>query len=70
MQQKKEKINFSKLLGELETLTHELEADTPDLAEAVKKFERGLAIAQELKTYLTETEASITVLKKKFTLDS
>ncbi|MFC1687314.1 exodeoxyribonuclease VII small subunit [Patescibacteria group bacterium] len=58
--------NFSKLFDELEKITKEFETGSVDIDEGIKKFERGLEIANKLKIQLQEVENKIETIKKKF----
>ena len=50
------KLNFAESLKELEDIAEWFERDEVDLEEGLKKFERGLELAQVLKKRLTEVE--------------
>lgn len=62
--------NVGKLFEELEAITQELDSDELDLDVSLKKFERGLAIAAELKERLRDVEQKVETIKKKFASDS
>lgn len=59
----KEKINYSDALKELEEITHYLESSNVDLDEAIKKFERGNFLAQEIQKQLEKAENKIKTIK-------
>jgi len=55
---------------ELERIVQELETDKVDLEESIKKFERGLELADLCKKRLTEVENKVVEIKKKFGVSS
>lgn len=63
---KKTGFNFQKRYETLEKITSDFEAGNYGLETGLKKFEEGLKIAQELKTYLEEVEHSIKTIKGKY----
>ncbi|PIY95917.1 MAG: exodeoxyribonuclease VII small subunit [Candidatus Kerfeldbacteria bacterium CG_4_10_14_0_8_um_filter_42_10] len=62
----KSKLNFAEAFAELEKITEEFENETVDLESGLKKFERGLELASELKARLKEVENKVEIIKKKF----
>lgn len=62
----KKQLTFSEAFQELEELTKWFETEEIDLDEGLKKFERGLELAQICKKKLAEVENKVTTLKKKF----
>lgn len=60
----KKDFNFTQKFNELENITQELESGNLDLDASLKRFEKGLKIAAELKKRLREAENKIRVLKK------
>lgn len=62
----KKQLKFAEAFEELEKLTEWFETEDADLDEGLKKFERGLELAQICKTQLAEVENKVTTLKKKF----
>lgn len=60
------KFNFTKTYTELEAIVKEFEAERVDLDEGLKKFERGLVLAKQLKDKLKEVEQKIEQIKVKF----
>lgn len=58
------KIDYRKLTEELENILTNLQSDDLDIDEAVKAYERGMAVADELETYLKEAENKVTKLKQ------
>lgn len=63
---KKIGFDFQKQYETLEKITADFEAGKYSLEVGLKKFEEGLKIAQELKTYLEEVEHSIKTIKGKY----
>ena len=63
---KKATFDFQKQYDALEQITSDFEAGKYNLETGLKKFEEGLKIAQELKTYLEEVEHSIKTIKGKY----
>lgn len=59
-------FDFAKAMAELEEIADFLESDDIDLAQAIKKFERGAQLAVQLKTYLAHAETKIQTIKKNF----
>lgn len=67
MTAKKKDIDFSKGFQELEDITRWFDSqETLDLDAGLKKFERGLELASELKKKLTEVENKVEEIKQKF----
>lgn len=62
----KKQPSFAEAFAELEELTQWFETEEVDLDEGLKKFERGLELAQVCKKKLGEVENKVTTLKKKF----
>ena len=60
------KTTFAEAFTELETITEWFETQDVDLDEGLKKFERGLELAKQLKQKLAEVENTVVTLKKKF----
>lgn len=64
---KKKDIDFSKGFEELEDITRWFDSqETLDLDAGLKKFERGLELACELKKKLTQVENKVEEIKQKF----
>lgn len=57
---------FGEAFGELEKITEDLESDTLDLDKAIEKFERGLLLAQQLKSRLQSVEQRVEKIRRKF----
>ncbi|MDQ5952261.1 MAG: Exodeoxyribonuclease 7 small subunit [Patescibacteria group bacterium] len=62
----KKSPSFAEAFTELEEITSWFETSDVDLDEGLKKFERGLELAQACKTKLAEVENKVVDLKKKF----
>jgi exodeoxyribonuclease VII small subunit len=60
------KSSFAEAFQELEDITAWFETAEVDLDEGLKKFERGLELAQICKKKLAEVENRVVDLKKKF----
>lgn len=64
------KVDFAKAFTELESITEWFETEEQlDLDEGLKKFERGLVLASELKKKLSEVENKVQEIKSSFELD-
>ena len=59
-------FDFAKSMAELEKIVQDLESGEIDLDVALKKFERGAEVAQDLQNYLEKTELKINTIKAKF----
>ncbi|HBO99800.1 MAG: Exodeoxyribonuclease 7 small subunit [Candidatus Uhrbacteria bacterium GW2011_GWF2_41_16] len=66
MATKAKTISFAKAFEELESITEWFEKGEVDLDEGLKKFERGLELAQSCKTKLAEVETRVREIKQKF----
>ncbi|MEK7183264.1 MAG: exodeoxyribonuclease VII small subunit [Patescibacteria group bacterium] len=62
----KKSASFADAFQELEEITAWFETAEVDLDEGLKKFERGLELAQVCKKKLAEVENQVIDLKKKF----
>ncbi len=62
----KKQTSFADAFQELETITAWFETAEVDLDEGLKKFERGLELAQMCKHKLAEVDNKVVDLKKKF----
>ncbi len=60
------KQSFADAFAELEAITEWFETQDIDLDEGLKKFERGLVLANELKTKLAAIENTVITLKKHY----
>lgn len=54
-----QEFDFSKAYHELEELVAEFEKGEIEIDQALPKFERGVKLAQELKTYLKTVENKV-----------
>ncbi len=59
-------FDFSASMKELEEIAAYLERSDVDLDEAIKRFERGAALAGQLKQYLQQAENRVSQLKEDF----
>jgi exodeoxyribonuclease VII small subunit len=59
-------FNFEKALKELENITQWFESSDADLDQGLVKFERGMELAQQLKTHLDEVENRVEKIKMRF----
>lgn len=60
------KKSLSDLQTELESVINWFESDEADIDQAEAQYQRGLEIAEELKSRLEETKNNITKLKQTF----
>ncbi|MGH7196266.1 MAG: exodeoxyribonuclease VII small subunit [Candidatus Saccharimonadales bacterium] len=60
------KKKLSDQLTELDELLAWFDQDDIDLDEALKKFDQGVALAEDIKKHLAQLENKITVLKERF----
>lgn len=64
---KKTEFHFAEAFQELEDLTQWFDSqEQVDLDEGLKKFERGLVLASELKKKLQDVEQKVEEIKAKF----
>lgn len=56
---KSQKTDYKKLSAELDEILAKLQSPDLDVDEALKAYERGVAITKELETYLKEAENKI-----------
>jgi exodeoxyribonuclease VII small subunit len=61
-----QKFNFEQALKELESITQWFESSDADLDQGLVKFERGMELAQQLKTHLGEVENRVEKIKMRF----
>lgn len=59
-------FNFEAALAELEQITQWFESSDADLDAGLKKFERGLELAAELKEHLASVENRVEKIKARF----
>lgn len=60
----KKPINYRELSSELDTILGRLQTEELDIDDAMKKYERGVAIVAELEAYLQQAENKIVKIKK------
>lgn len=60
--------NYKQLSAELAEILSRLETGDLDIEEAVKSYEQGLRIVQQLETYLKNAENTVTELKASLTV--
>lgn len=63
---KKPTIDYASLKAELDSVLAELQREDLDVDIALKHYERGLELVQQLETYLTTAENRVTELKARF----
>jgi len=63
--QTKKDFDFAKSYKELEKIADEFESGELSLEDGLKKFEKGLEIAEECKKYIQGVENKIIEIKKK-----
>ena len=56
---------FEKTLQELETLVNRMESEALPLEEALKQFEKGVALTQTCQKALTEAEQKVKLITQK-----
>lgn len=61
---KDKNMNFTKSYADLQKIVEWFERDDLDVEEGIKKFEEGMVLVKELKTYLQSMEVRIVELKK------
>lgn len=62
----KDKKTFQEQFKALQKIVEEFEKGNLDLDASLAKFEEGLALAAECKTYLNDVENKVLEIKKKF----
>jgi exodeoxyribonuclease VII small subunit len=61
-----EKINLQKAFQDLEQLTEELQGQDTDLEKSLAAFERGLQLAEQVKSRLMEIENRLETIRLKY----
>ncbi|KKC98970.1 MULTISPECIES: exodeoxyribonuclease VII small subunit [Photobacterium] len=59
---KPEKMAFEEAMNELDVIVNELESGDIPLEDALKKFERGIALARNSQQKLTQAEQRVEIL--------
>ena len=59
-------FEFDKHLRELEDITSWFESKDANLDEGITKFERGMELAQQLKSHLADVENRVEKIRQKF----
>lgn len=59
-------FEFEKSLAELEAITTWFESADADLDQGIAKFERGMELAQQLRTHLADVENRVETIRRKF----
>ena len=59
-------IDYKKLNNELEEIINKMQSDDLDIDEAIKQYERGMKLLDELQTYLKQAENKVTKIKRSF----
>ncbi len=59
-------ISFSQQLEELERIIEQFETEDIELEASLTAYERGLALLENLKRQLDDTENKVEIIKKKF----
>jgi exodeoxyribonuclease VII small subunit len=60
------KLTFANAFEELEHITEWFERDDVDLEEGLKKFERGMVLASDLRKRLLEADVKIRTIEERF----
>lgn len=60
------KIDYQKLQSELNDIMRQLQSEDINVDEAIKRYERGLAIVKQLEAYLSQAENRVREIKTKF----
>ena len=63
-------FEFEKHLGELEAITAWFDSADADLDQGIVKFERGMELAQQLRSHLADIEIRVEKIRHKFTPNS
>jgi exodeoxyribonuclease VII small subunit len=59
-------VNYQALKAELETVMAQLQSEDLDVDEALRLYERGLELVQQLDMYLKTAENTVQELKARF----
>ncbi len=63
-------LTYQALNDELESVLADLQRDDTDVDTALKQYERGLELVQQLEQHLKNAQNTIVELKAKFSLES
>jgi exodeoxyribonuclease VII small subunit len=66
MSSKQPKVDYQSLQDELDTILESLQDESLDIDSAMKHYERGLVIVQQLESYLKDAENTVRELQAKF----
>lgn len=58
--------DYKQLNQELEVILDKMQSADLDIDEAIKQYERGIAVVEELQGYLKQAENKVTKLKRTF----
>ena len=61
-------IDFAASLAELEAIATWFESDNSDIDQSMNKFERGMELASELKSYIESASNRVEKIKQRFDL--
>ncbi len=62
----KAKPTLNEQIAELQAIVEWFEQDNLDVEQAIKQFEKGQALSDDIREQLSKLENTITVLKKRF----
>lgn len=62
----KKSINYQEMAAELDAILEALQTSDMDIDEAVKAYEHGMQLVQQLEEYLQRAENKINKVKAKF----
>lgn len=62
----KKDLNYRQLSAELDEILQNLESADLDIDEALKKYQRGMEIVQQLEDYLKTAENKVTKIKSEW----
>jgi exodeoxyribonuclease VII small subunit len=59
-------INYRQLSQELEMIIDQLQSGDLDIDQAIKQYEQGMNLIEQLQSYLKDAENKVTKVKKSF----
>lgn len=62
----KQKIDYKEMSAELNDVLSQMQSSDIDVDDAIKLYERGMKLTQQLQEYLQQAENNIIKVKKKF----